>query len=114
MMSKHDRRYETVTPDGQKIIMVDGPSEIASWVFPHEPEDGMKPSAQQKHPRADATCRIVPITDSAYQIAVAIPDMMTSFATEDAAQAGIAEHEWQVESGSIVLKRTKPTKAPAS
>ena len=39
MMSKHDRRYETVTPDGQKIIMVDGPSEIASWVFPHEPEE---------------------------------------------------------------------------
>ena len=91
--------------------MLDGPSEIASWVFPHEPEDGMKPSAQQKHPRADATCRIVPITDSAYQIAVAIPDMMTSFATEDAAQAGIAEHEWQVESGSIVLTRTEPTKA---
>jgi hypothetical protein len=42
MMSKHDRQYETVTPDGQKIIMVDGPSEIASWVFPHEPEEDEK------------------------------------------------------------------------
>jgi hypothetical protein len=42
MTSKHDRQYETVTPDGQKIIMVDGPSEIASWVFPHEPEEDEK------------------------------------------------------------------------
>jgi hypothetical protein len=41
-MSKHDREYETVTPDGKKIIMVDGPSEIASWVFPHEPEEDEK------------------------------------------------------------------------
>jgi hypothetical protein len=37
-MSKHDRQYETVAPDGKKMIMVDGPSQIASWVFPHEPE----------------------------------------------------------------------------
>jgi len=55
MMSKHDRQYETVTPDSQKIMMVDGPSEIASWVFPRDPEDWMQPSVQQKHPRADAT-----------------------------------------------------------
>jgi hypothetical protein len=118
MTSKHDRQYETVTADGQKIIMVDAPSEIASWLSPHEPEDWMKSSAEQKHPRADAPYRIVPITDSAYRIDVAIPDissaMVTSFATEGSAQAGIAEHKWQVESGSIVLKRTKPTKAPAS
>jgi hypothetical protein len=36
------RRYETLTPDGQKIIMVDGPSEIVSWVFPHESEEDDK------------------------------------------------------------------------
>ena len=42
MMSKHDRQYEAVTPDGKKIIMVDGPSEIASWVFPREPEEDEK------------------------------------------------------------------------
>jgi hypothetical protein len=36
-MSKHDRQYESVTADGQKIIIVEGPSEIASWVFPMSP-----------------------------------------------------------------------------
>jgi hypothetical protein len=41
-MSKHDRQYETVTAHGQKIMMVDGPSEIASWVFPHEPDEDEK------------------------------------------------------------------------
>jgi len=106
-MSKRDRQYETVTPDGQNIIMFDGPSEIASWGFPHESEDWMTRPAEQKHPHADATYRIVPITDSAYRIDVAIPDMVTSFATEGPAQAGIAEHKWQVESGSIVLKRVE-------
>jgi hypothetical protein len=29
-MSKHDREYETVGPDGQKIIVNEGPAEIAS------------------------------------------------------------------------------------
>ena len=45
MMSKHDRQYETVAPDGGKIIMHEGPSEIASWFFPQEPgEDERAPS----------------------------------------------------------------------
>jgi hypothetical protein len=48
MMSKHDLQYETVTPDGQKIIIVDGPSEIASWVFPHEPEKRMAGSRNRQ------------------------------------------------------------------
>jgi hypothetical protein len=39
MMSKHDRQYEAVTADGQKIIVHEGPTEIASWFFPHEPEE---------------------------------------------------------------------------
>jgi hypothetical protein len=38
-MSLHDRICETVAADAQKIIMVEGPTEIASWFFPHEPEE---------------------------------------------------------------------------
>src|SRR5437763_1485030 len=71
-------------------------------------DNWLKRPAQQKHPHADATYRIVPITDSAYGVEVAIPDsspvMVTSFATEGVAQAWIAEHKRQVESGPILLK----------
>jgi len=39
-MSKYDRQFETVDGSGQKIIMHEGPAEIASWFFPNEtPED---------------------------------------------------------------------------
>ena len=37
--SSHDRASESVAPDGQEIVTVEGPSEIASWFFPHEPEE---------------------------------------------------------------------------
>ena len=38
-MSTHDRICETVSPDGAEIMIVEGPSEIASWLFPHEPDE---------------------------------------------------------------------------
>jgi hypothetical protein len=47
MMSKHDRQYETVTADGQ-IIVHEGPTEIASWFFPHEPEEDELRAALRK------------------------------------------------------------------
>jgi hypothetical protein len=69
----------------------------------------------QKHPHADATYRIVPLHDRAYRVEVAIPDsspaMVTSFPTEEAAQAWIAEHKRQAESGPGLPKRMKFTKA---
>jgi hypothetical protein len=39
MMSQHDRTYESVGVSGQKVTIAEGPSEIASWLFPHEPEE---------------------------------------------------------------------------
>jgi hypothetical protein len=39
MTSNHDRASERIAPDGQEIVTVEGPSEIASWFFPHEPEE---------------------------------------------------------------------------
>jgi hypothetical protein len=67
------------------------------------------PLAQRKHPHADAVYRIIETPDRAYGVEVAIPDsspaVVTSFATEDAAEAWIATHKRQVESGP--LKRTK-------
>jgi hypothetical protein len=78
----------------------------------------MKPTAQRKHPHVDAVYRIVETRDRAYGVEVAIPDsspaLVTSFATEGAAEAWITEHKRQVESGPLVPKRTKPTKTPAS
>ena len=38
-MSTHDRVYETVSPDGEEIMIVEGPSEIASWCFAPEPDE---------------------------------------------------------------------------
>jgi len=35
----HDRAYELVDATGQKVITAEGPSEIASWVFPHETQE---------------------------------------------------------------------------
>jgi hypothetical protein len=71
-----------------------------------------------KHPHADATYRIVPLGDGAYGVEVAIPDsspaMVTSFATEEAAQAWIAEHKRQAENGPRFPKRMKFTKAAES
>ena len=71
-----------------------------------------------KHPHAEATYRIVPLKDKAYGVEVAIPDsspaMVTSFATEEAAQAWIAEHKRQAESGDKIPRRIKRTKAVVS
>jgi hypothetical protein len=39
MTDKYDRIAESVAPDGKEIVTVEGPSEIASWFFPHEPEE---------------------------------------------------------------------------
>jgi hypothetical protein len=68
--------------------------------------------------RSDAVYRIVETQDRAYGVEVAIPDsspaLVTSFATEGAAEAWIAKHKQQVESGPLVPKRTKPTKALAT
>ena len=48
-MSKHDGIYESVDPaTGQEIITVEGPSEIASWFFPHEPEEDEQRAALRK------------------------------------------------------------------
>jgi hypothetical protein len=38
-MSTHDRVCETVSPDGEEVMIVEEPSEIASWFFPHEPDE---------------------------------------------------------------------------
>jgi hypothetical protein len=38
-MSVHDHVCKTFAPDGQEVMIVEGPSEIASWFFPHEPEE---------------------------------------------------------------------------
>jgi hypothetical protein len=38
-MSMHDRVCGTVSPDGQEVMIVEGPSEIASWFFPREPDE---------------------------------------------------------------------------
>jgi hypothetical protein len=68
-----------------------------------------------KHPHADATYRIVPLKDRAYGVEVAIPasnpTMVTSFATTEAAEAWIAEHKRQAESGPSLPRRMKFTKA---
>jgi hypothetical protein len=72
----------------------------------------------QKHPHAEATYRIFVLKDGAYGVEVAIPDrspaMVTSFATEEAAQAWIAEHKRQAESGVKLPRRIRPTKAAES
>src|SRR6266481_5271 len=48
-MSKYDRQFETVDGSGQKIIMHEGPAEIASWFFPNEtPEDDKRRIALTK------------------------------------------------------------------
>jgi hypothetical protein len=61
------------------------------------------------HPHADATYRIVPLKDKAYGVEVAIPNAssatVTSFATEEVAQAWIAEHKRQAESGPRLPRR---------
>jgi hypothetical protein len=71
-----------------------------------------------KHPHAEATYRIVPLKDRTYGVEVSIPDcspaMVTSFATKKAAEAWIAEHKRQVESGSTFPRRMKFTKAAIS
>jgi len=71
-----------------------------------------------KHPHAEATYRIVPLKDGAYAVEVAIPDsspaMVTSFATEEGAEAWIAEHKRQAKSGPALTKRMKFTKAAES
>ena len=72
----------------------------------------------QKHPHADATYRILPLKDGAYGVEVAIPDrspaVVTSFATEEAAQAWIAEHKRQAESGDKLPRRIRSTTAAES
>jgi hypothetical protein len=71
-----------------------------------------------KHPHADATYRIVPLKDRAYGVEVAIPDrtpaMVTSFATTEAAEAWIAEHKRQAESGPTFPRRLRVTKVAVS
>jgi hypothetical protein len=71
-----------------------------------------------KHPHADAAYRIFPLKDGAYGVEVAIPDtspaMVRSFATEEAAQAWITEHQRQAKSGPRLPKRIKFTKVAES
>jgi hypothetical protein len=78
----------------------------------------MTRAARRKHPHADATYRVVRTADGAYGVEVVIPDsspaLVTRFATKDVAEAWIAEHKRQVESGPIGLRGRKPTKTPAS
>ena len=38
-MSTHNRVCETVSPDGEEIMIAEGPSEIASRFFRHEPDE---------------------------------------------------------------------------
>jgi hypothetical protein len=56
-----------------------------------------------RHPHADATYRVVSQKDLTYGVEVAIPDthptMVTSFATKQDAEAWIAKHRMQAESG---------------
>jgi hypothetical protein len=72
----------------------------------------------RQHPHADATYRICPLKDGAYGVEVAIPDssraMVTSFATQEAAEAWIAEHKRQAESEPALPKRMKFTKTAES
>ena len=53
--------------------------------------DDWTPLAQRRHPHADAVYRIIETPERAYGVEVAIPDsspaFVTSFATEDAAEA---------------------------
>jgi len=55
------------------------------------------------HPHAEATYRIIPLKDGEYGVEVMIPDThptrVTSFATEDAAEAWITQHKQQVAAG---------------
>jgi hypothetical protein len=70
------------------------------------------------HPHANATYRVVPLQNKAYGVEVAIPDsspaMVTSFATKEVAEAWIAKHRRQAESGSTFPRRMKFTKASVS
>ena len=65
----------------------------------------------QRHPHADATYRIVPLSATAYAVEVAIPEsspaLVTPFATEHAAAAWIAEHKRQAESGPSLPRRNR-------
>ncbi len=69
----------------------------------------------QRHPHADATYRIVRQKDRAYGVEVAIPAcspaMVTSFTTQETAEAWIAEHKRQAESGPTFPRRLRVTKA---
>ena len=38
-MSTHDRVCETVSPHDQEVMIVEEPSEMASWFFPQEPDE---------------------------------------------------------------------------
>jgi hypothetical protein len=72
---------------------------------------------RRKHPHSDATYRIVPVAGGAYGVEVSIPDsnpaLVTSFATEDAAQAWITEHKRRAGSGFRINMRMKFAKAAA-
>jgi hypothetical protein len=82
----------------------------AEWLF-------LGSGMAQKHPHADGAYRIFPLKDGAYGVEVAIPDrcpaMVTSFATEEAAQAWITEHQRQAKSGPRLPKRMKFSKTAA-
>jgi hypothetical protein len=62
-----------------------------------------------KHPHADAVYRVVPQMDGAFGVEVAIadtsPTVVTSFATEEEAEAWIVEHRRQIESARLHPRR---------
>lgn len=71
-----------------------------------------------RHPHADATYRVVPLREGEFGVEVTIPErnpaMVTSFATEQAAQKWIKEHRLQVENSASVVRRQRFVRAPKS
>lgn len=63
----------------------------------------------KKHPHADATYKIVPLTAQTYGVEVTIPDAypatITSFASEEAAAEWIATHKEKATIGTRLPRR---------
>ena len=61
-----------------------------------------EPSAEKRHPHAEATYRVFPLDNEAFGIEVSIPESLPTrvsvFKTEAEAEAWIAEHQRRVQS----------------
>jgi hypothetical protein len=69
----------------------------------------------KEHPHADASYRVVPQKDMTYGVEVAVPGsypaLVTSFATEQKAEAWITEHKRQITENAFYRRYRSPPKS---